>query len=55
MIANIHHVRKVMGDLRAKKKFGQNFLIDANVVDKIAFSACDKELKRSRSDPVWVL
>lgn len=41
MISNINYVKKVMGDLKAKKKFGQNFLIDSNIVDKIAKSACD--------------
>ena len=44
MIASISHVKKVMGELRAKKKYGQNFLIDANIVDKIARIACDEEL-----------
>ena len=41
MISNINHVKKVLGELKAKKKFGQNFLIDSNIVDKIARSACD--------------
>ncbi|MBR3227597.1 MAG: ribosomal RNA small subunit methyltransferase A [Erysipelotrichaceae bacterium] len=40
-VANINHVKEVMGELKAKKKYGQNFLIDPNIVDKIAFSACD--------------
>ena len=44
MIANINYVREVMGELRAKKKYGQNFLIDSNVVDKIARNACDSDL-----------
>jgi len=44
MIANINYVKKVLGDLRAKKKFGQNFLIDTNTVEKIAMSACDAQL-----------
>ena len=44
MIANINYVREVMGELKAKKKYGQNFLIDANVVDKIARNACDSNL-----------
>ena len=43
MIANINYVKKVLGDLKAKKKFGQNFLIDSNIVDKIAYNACDKD------------
>ncbi|MGN1054298.1 MAG: 16S rRNA (adenine(1518)-N(6)/adenine(1519)-N(6))-dimethyltransferase RsmA, partial [Erysipelotrichaceae bacterium] len=30
-------------NLKAKKKFGQNFLIDANTVEKIAKHACDKD------------
>ncbi len=30
-------------DLKAVKRFGQNFLIDANIVGKIAMNACDKE------------
>ena len=44
MIANINYVKSALGDLRAKKKFGQNFLIDTNTVEKIAKSACDKNL-----------
>ena len=44
MIANINYVKEVMGELKAKKKFGQNFLIDSNVVDKIAKNACDENL-----------
>lgn len=43
MIANINHVKNVLGQLKAKKKFGQNFLIDSNIVDKIAKGACDKD------------
>ena len=43
MIANINHIKEVMGELKAKKKFGQNFLTDTNVVDKIARNACDKD------------
>ncbi|MDO4940845.1 MAG: 16S rRNA (adenine(1518)-N(6)/adenine(1519)-N(6))-dimethyltransferase RsmA [Erysipelotrichaceae bacterium] len=41
MISNINHVKRVMGNLSAKKKYGQNFLIDSNIVDKIAKNACD--------------
>ena len=44
MIANINHVKKVLGDLKAKKKFGQNFLIDTNTVDKIAKLACNENM-----------
>lgn len=44
MIANINHVKKVLGDLKAKKKFGQNFIIDTNTVEKIAKSACNPSL-----------
>lgn len=44
MIANINYVKNVLGELRAKKKFGQNFLIDNNTVEKIAKIACDKDL-----------
>jgi 16S rRNA (adenine1518-N6/adenine1519-N6)-dimethyltransferase len=44
MIANIRYVKEVMGELRAKKKYGQNFLIDANIVDRIARIACDEDL-----------
>ena len=43
MIANINHVKKVLNDKQAKKKYGQNFLIDQNIVDKIAKGACDKD------------
>ena len=44
MIANINYVKNVMGDLKAKKKFGQNFLIDTNTVEKIAKCACNEDL-----------
>ena len=30
-------------DVKFKKKFGQNFLIDSNVVDKIAKESCEKD------------
>lgn len=44
-VANIHYVKKILDEklTSAKKKYGQNFLIDANIVEKIAKSACDKE------------
>ena len=44
MIANINYVKSVLGELKAKKKFGQNFLIDTNIVEKIAMNACSKDL-----------
>lgn len=51
MISNINYVKEVLGELRAKKKYGQNFLIDSNVVDKIARIACDKDLKTIEIGP----
>ena len=51
MIASIGHVKKVMGELRAKKKFGQNFLIDANIVERIAKGACNEDLKTIEIGP----
>ncbi|MEE3424712.1 MAG: rRNA adenine dimethyltransferase family protein, partial [Erysipelotrichaceae bacterium] len=51
MIASIGHVKKVMGELRAKKKFGQNFLIDANIVERIAKGACSEDLKTIEIGP----
>ena len=51
MIASITYVKNVMGDLKAKKKYGQNFLIDQNIVDRIARIACDKELKTIEIGP----
>ena len=41
-IASYGYVSKILEEreLSAKKKFGQNFLIDANIVDKIAKNAC---------------
>ena len=42
--ANLTYVKSKLGDNFAKKKFGQNFLIDDNVVDKIARIACNEEL-----------
>lgn len=44
MISNINYVKNVLGDLRAKKKFGQNFLIDTNIAEKIARIACDGDI-----------
>ena len=51
MIANINHVKSVLGDLKAKKKFGQNFLIDTNTVEKIAKLACDSNIKTIEIGP----
>ncbi len=51
MIASLSHVKAVMGDLKAKKKFGQNFLIDANIVERIAQGACNKDLKTIEIGP----
>ena len=51
MIANINYVKKTLKDLKAKKKFGQNFLIDENIVDKIAMISCDKNLKTIEIGP----
>ena len=51
MIANINHVKTVLGEKRAKKRLGQNFLIDANIVDKIAREACDQDLKTIEIGP----
>lgn len=46
MIASISYVKKILdsNSLKAKKKFGQNFLIDSNIVDKIAKNACEENL-----------
>lgn len=45
MIASLSHVRKILdaNSLKAKKKIGQNFIIDANVVEKIARNAASKD------------
>ena len=45
-IATIARTNEILDkyQLKAQKKFGQNFLIDANVVEKIAKSSCDKAL-----------
>lgn len=42
--ASLTYVKQVLGDQKAKKKFGQNFLIDANIVEKIAKIAANKDL-----------
>ena len=42
--ASLTYVKKVLGNNTAKKKFGQNFLIDANIVEKIAKVAANKDL-----------
>lgn len=46
MIASLSYVKKILdsNSLKAKKKFGQNFLIDSNIVDKIARNACEENL-----------
>ena len=51
MIASISYAKNIMGELKAKKKFGQNFLIDANTVDKIAKGACSSDLKTIEIGP----
>ena len=51
MISSIKYVKEVMGQLKAKKKFGQNFIIDSNTVDKIGKIACDKDLKTIEIGP----
>ncbi|MBQ6477870.1 MAG: ribosomal RNA small subunit methyltransferase A [Erysipelotrichaceae bacterium] len=50
-IANISYVKRTLGELRAKKRFGQNFLIDANIVDRIAKNACSSDLKTIEIGP----
>ena len=50
-IANIGYVKKSLGEIRAKKRFGQNFLIDVNIVDRIASIACSPELKTIEIGP----
>lgn len=50
-VANINHVKKVLGDLKAKKRYGQNFLIDPNTVDKIAALACDIDTRTVEIGP----
>ena len=49
--ANLTYVKNKLGEGFAKKKFGQNFLIDDNVVDKIARIACDPELSTIEIGP----
>ncbi|MBS7354328.1 MAG: ribosomal RNA small subunit methyltransferase A, partial [Erysipelotrichaceae bacterium] len=44
-------MKNKLGEGFAKKKFGQNFLIDDNVVDKIARIACDPELSTIEIGP----
>ena len=44
-IATVSRTNEILDkyNLKAKKKFGQYFLIDANTVEKIAKNACDKD------------
>ena len=44
-IATISRTNEILEKyhLKAQKKFGQNFLIDSNVVDKIAKESCEKD------------
>lgn len=51
MIASISHVKEVLKDQKAKKKFGQNFLIDANTVDRIAANACERDVRTIEIGP----
>lgn len=51
MLSNINYVKEALGELRAKKKFGQNFLIDSNIVEKIAKNACDNNLRTIEIGP----
>lgn len=51
MIANINYVKNILGELKAKKKYGQNFLIDQNIVDKIAKIAASGNLKTIEIGP----
>lgn len=51
MIANINYVKNILGELRAKKKYGQNFLIDQNIVEKIAQIAANKNLSTIEIGP----
>lgn len=51
MIASISHVKEVLKDQKAKKKFGQNFLIDANTVDRIAANACESDVRTIEIGP----
>lgn len=46
VIASVSGVRKILAkyNLRAEKRFGQNFLISENIVKKIAIEACEKDL-----------
>ena len=44
MISNINYVNEVLKDLRAKKKYGQNFLIDENICENIARIAVEVPL-----------
>ena len=39
MIASVNKTKEILSkyDLQAKKRFGQNFLIDSNIVNKIVF------------------
>ena len=45
MIASVNRTKEILNkyDLYAKKGFGQNFLIDSNIVSKIVSSACVDE------------
>lgn len=40
--ASISYVKTTLNDKKAKKRFGQNFLIDANIAKKIALISSDK-------------
>lgn len=51
MIANINYVKNTLRELKAKKKYGQNFLIDENIVDKIARISSDEEMRTIEIGP----
>lgn len=49
--ASLTYVKEVLKDKKAKKKFGQNFLIDNNVTEKIAIIASNEKLKTIEIGP----
>ena len=51
MIANINYVKNTLRELKAKKKYGQNFLIDENIVDKIARISSDEDMRTIEIGP----
>ena len=49
--ASISYVKEKLNNRQARKRFGQNFLIDANIAKKISSIASDPKVKTIEIGP----